>query len=417
MRASAQTNLSLWEFFYYIGYHPYFAAQVGIPAALLQRTNPQCNDVLYQFGYQNSDHHSREDFAEAIQQAEDMIAKLLGYPTAPQYIVAEKQMYPWTYDKRALTGFYQADAHLKSVETKYRQIQAIGVESLTQVGNDEAVTYSDADGDGIDDTFTLTATVTAGTDESSIAVFFTPADRLNLPLKEYEIRPVRVSISGVTATITGPRALMVLPALTLAFSPENLDVTDAGNFVTEVDVYTRTTDPSNAGTLIWENVLSEVFFAWSGFSCNPPCTVEITTACFGTRNAELGLVYPRPAQYDADTAAFTSVCPPQWRAPDRFTINYLAGYPRDDDGWVNRRLGRATTLLAISLMDKRKCGCDNVLKYIAGLQSLPITEQGNLTVAQGAMDMASGYFGSQLRGAVEAANLLQSMEGWGAVVF
>lgn len=415
MRANVRTNLSLYEFFYYLGYHPWYAAQVGtnVPA----RTNPLCSDVVYQYFWQSSDALSREHFAQAIRQAEEMIAGVIGYETAPRFIVDEPVQYPQSYDRTAWGSFYQPNGKLKAIKLKNGEVHSIGVESLTVVDAGAAVVYSDEDGDGIDETFTVTATVAAGTLADDVALFFVSADRGQLQLLDCEIRPLTVSISGTTATITGHRSLMVIPLQQIVPSPSSLDITLATGFATTVDVYIRTVDPSDAGTLIWENIVPGIYYAYYGSTCTPPCQVQITTACFGVRDKPGGWVVPRPASYDDDTAQFQGICGAQWRSPDRVTVNYRAGKARQDNGWVDDRLARATTLLAAALLPRKSCGCEGTQQYIHELRNLPIDDQGRLQVSQSDMDRASIYFGSTFKGAVEAAKLIARDEAWESVNF
>lgn len=413
MRANVRTNLSLYEFFYYVGYHPWFAAQVGTNVP--QRTSPQCSDVMYQYFWQNSDALAREHFAEAIRQAEELIAAMIGYETAPRFIVAEPVNYPQSFDRTAWGSYWQPNGLQKAVKLKSGHIENVGIESLTSVDPAQAVVYSDADGDGIDDTFTVTATVASGTLAKNVALFFVSADQGTLQLLDCEIRPLTVSISGTTATITGPRELMVLPTLQTALNPQSIDITDTVGFATEVDVYIRTVDPSDAGTLIWENILAQYYLAFYGSGCSGPCTVSIKTGCFGVRDKAAGWVVPRPASYDADTAQFVSICGAQYRPPDRITVNYYAGYPRQDNGWVDTRLGRATTLLASALLPRKSCGCEGTQQYLHELRNLPVDDQGRLQVSQSDLDRASAFFGITFKGAVEAVKLLQNEVAYGAV--
>lgn len=413
MRANVRTNLSLYEFFYYVGYHPQYAAQIGINVPFL--TQPACSDVMYQYFWQKSDTLAREHFAEAIRQAEELIAAMIGYETAPRFIVAEPVNYPESFDRTAWGTFWQPNGKLKAIKVRSGEIQNIGVESLTVAGSAAAVAYSDKDGDGILDTFTVTATVAAGTLAKNVALFFVSGDRGQLQLLDCEIRPLNVSISGTTATITGPRELMVKPTAQIAIAPSSLDILLATGFATTVDVYIRTVDPSDAGTLIWENVLASWYLAFYGTSCSPPCSVSVKTGCFGVRDKSAGWIVPRPAEYDADTSAFIAICGAQYRSPDRVTVNYYAGYPRQNNGWVDARLARATTLLAAALLPRKSCGCELTQQYLHELRNLPVDDQGRLQVSQRDLDRASEFFGSTFRGAVEAAKLLQNEIAWGAV--
>lgn len=407
MRANTRTLLSLYEWYQIIGYHPWYAAQIGlnVPA----RSVGQCDDVMFQYGWQNADHLGREDIATAIQEAEELIARALGYYPAPQYTVNEKQQYPARYNQRQFGNMLTARGQYRAVQVNHGNIQSIGIESLTVGDAAQAVTYSDEDGDGIDDTFTITGTIPAGTDTSEIALFFVSTDYAGLDRSECEIRPLDVSISGTTVTITGSRVLMVLPAVQLALEPRKVDALLATDFATTADIYLRTTDTTQTGTLIWENLPAGVYFNWYGESCTPPCQVEITTACIGTRDQETGWVYPIPATYDTDTAQFNAICPPQRRQPDRMTINYLSGAPRDSRGRMDARLAKAVAYLAAALLPSATCGCERADQKLHELRNIPMDKNGNLHTTPNVLDRTAELFGINYRGAVEAAKIITPM--------
>lgn len=347
MRTAIHENLlSIKEFCEFIGLNPWYMSQIGQGVPL--RSRGQTEFSMFQYAYQNAEHLSREEIAQAIVDAEYMFAGVAKYWPAPKFIVAE-QVSPNPYHTAELySTMYRRKFFHKTVETRYRKIQAIGTRTLTEAEADVAVTRADNDGDGITEVFTATATVPAGTLASEVKCFFSEGDRVDLDLLECEIRPVRVSVSGVTATITGAAYLLVPPDLEIVLDPDDLDATDATTYVTTIDVYTETVDLSQGGQLQWE--IPDCI--------STPCTVDVNTPCFGGRNAEIGILSYIPATYTAATETWARDYPDYgWRDPDRIFVNYRAGYPRDSrTNEMDRTHRDIIARMAAALLPNKTCG-------------------------------------------------------------
>lgn len=406
MRSSVQTLLTLYEYCTIIGLNPYWFAQIGqnVP----ERGNFQnikCDHVLFQSPYQAYDFLGREEIAESIAQAEQLVSDILGYWPAPKYMVDEPHQYPRHYNRQYpyRYGMRNAAGGYKSTQTKYGKIQVMGIESLTLIGN-FAVVLSDETASGINDTFTVTAAVPVGTTAAAIAAFFITADRLNLSLVESEIKPLNVSIAANVATITGHVSLLVLPILQLAVAPPDLSALDTAIYATEIAIYSRATDITDTGSLRWINVVP----------CEaPPCEVDIQTACFGIQDAELGFVYPLSAEWDTTTEQFNLTYPCcVGREPDKLTVNYLAGHERQLNGKMNPKLGKIIALLATSLLPNRTCGCDRANQRLHYYRSLPTDERSNLLMPREVMEEAGAALGSMGRGSVESWMLMKPMIQW-----
>lgn len=410
MRSSTKTLLTLWEWSQIIQVSPWWMAQISenVP----QRgnvMNTQCEHTCCQFAYQNFDFLSREEIAEAIAQAEDLFAEIVGYYPAPRYIVSERHQYPRDYNRQfpIRYGMRAASANFKAIQTKYGHIQVVGTEQLTSLGN-AAVVLSDATASGINDTFTVTIAVPAGTTAAAIAAFFKTADRAGLSLEESEIKPLTVTISGANvATITGHVSLLVLPALQLTAAPDDLSATDNTIYATSITVYTRATDTTDTGSLTWANLRP----------CEePPCESTLTTACFGVRDLETGWLEPLPAEWDATLEQFSLAFPDcVYRNPDRVTVNYLAGMERQSNGRMNAKMARIIALLATSLLPNRTCGCNRADQRLWHYRKLPVDDQGNLQVPRSLMEEAGEMLGSMGRGAVESWKLMKPLQQYSAV--
>lgn len=397
MRANTPTLLSLAEFFEVLGFHPFYAAQLGlnVPA----RTRGDCQTVLYQDIWQNSDNTSREEIANAIKLAEDRFYQLMGFYPAPQYITAERHQYPSGYDKSFRSTWSQPGWKYKTVQLNAGFLTNVGTELLTLAEAGAPISPQDYDNDGFNEAFSVSATVPLNTDASDIVAFFIENDRVNNAQENYEIRPLKVTVSGTTATITGGRYLLLRPELALAYDSCPADAVDNNSYVTQLDVYIRTTDQSESGTLTW------VDWYQCPDSLTSPCNVVIDTACFQARDLNQSVVAPIPATWDADLSSFVNTCCPNlaWSPPTYVEINYLAGWPRQANGRMLSVFAQVITRMAINYLPPRKCGCARVDIRWEYWNSFPTDGRQNTFVTPEQLNNPLG--GSN--GLIEAWNLLQ----------
>src|SRR5689334_9771964 len=252
-RASIPTLLPLDTWAKVMGVNPWEFNQIGTGFPVSNAA--QCNHVWFQHSWQQ-DFLSREEIAKCIDMAEDMIAQELTFYPAPKYILNEVQQYPRPYNRELYAGGRTWRGQQKSVELNWHKVQGGGTLARTLINAGTGVVLSDTDGDGINDTFTLTQATTA-TDPNEVALYFAVADRNNADVDEtWRIRPVKVAIAGGTATVTGHSSLLVVPDLTFRTDAAVLDVTTSGNYVTTLDVYRLYTNDdtttSQQGNAIWE---------------------------------------------------------------------------------------------------------------------------------------------------------------------
>lgn len=312
-----------------------------------------CNALIPRYSWQDADAVGREEIARAIETAEQRLTEYLGFAPAPHY-VSETLSWPQYLDKALWTrGQVGSDGRTIAVKLSEGEVQAIGTEAITLLSN-RPVVYSDADGDTLDETFVITCATTE-TDPARIAIYVAAADRLDsAPLgADWRIEPVTVTIAGGTATIRGRRWLMVKPVLYEGVNPATLDPATAANFITTVDVCTRTTDSTNQATLIWE---SPPWPDWCA-SSSDPAAWGTATARVGIRDAQTGLVTPGAAVYDATLGTWSADWCGSWRQPDRVVINYLAGAALDG-GHMARRWQTIVARLAAAELTRRICACD-----------------------------------------------------------
>lgn len=343
-RASTETLLPLDEFARILGIDPWSFNQMNFPVS----KGGQCADVLFQHPWQQ-DRLSREEVAQAIADAEQMLADELHYWPAPKYLVGEEVKVP--HQKTLHDEGYRTP---KPVQLKWHHIVAPGVFKRTSIGTitgtDLATT--DADNDGFKDTFTATidnAAIADITDPNEIALYFVEADRLGETLNEtWRIRPVSISISGQIATIRGHITLLVKPNLQSGVQAKTLKADLAGNYVTSLECHRVFTDSTytqaepHQGLAIWKQV--------SGCRTDD-CSSSTKPLCLGEDKPEQGVMY----------ASFAQPCPA--RRPDRLEVNYLAGLPLEN-GQMQPEMARCVAYLAVALLANEKCGCERTNRIL-----------------------------------------------------
>lgn len=364
-RASTETLLPLDEFARILGIDPWSFNQMKYPAA----KGGQCTDVLFQHPWQQ-DHLSREEVAQAIAEAEQMLADELHYWPSPKYLVGEDVPYPRQKTLHDV-GVYRPKP--KTVQLKWHHIVTPGIFKRTSIGTISGadLTAADTDNDTIKDTFTATITnpaIADITDPNEIAVYFVEADRLGQPLDEtWRIRPVSISISGMIATIKGHRTLLVKPNLQSGVNATTLKPELDANYVTSLEchrVFTDTTfteaDP-NQGQAIWNQI--------SG--CNTDdCGSSKKPLCLGEYHYEKGQVY----------ASYGQPCPARY--PDRLKVNYLAGLALEN-GQMQPEMATCVAYLAVSLLANEKCGCERSNRIIAYWKSRVTSFEDDVNKAVG----------------------------------
>lgn len=371
-RASTETLLSLDEFAEILGLDPFSLNQFG--EGFPNPPSHSCANVFYQYEWQQ-DYLSREELGRAIYRAEELLAQQLGYYPAPKYIAGESVQYVKSHH-----AWHDANYQWKAVQTRYQRVLGGGVRARTLLGTVN-VTYSDPDGDGVDELFTTAAQLTTITDTSEIGIYFKSTDRSGVPVDEtWRIRPVTVTIAGGSAIITGHASMLGLPILSSGYNVAALDVTDAANYVTQVEVYRVYRDTSDSGNAYWE----------AGDCTTEPCTLEERAlTCLGDRNGDYGLVF---TSYD-----YTDCW--NWRGPDKLTLNYLAGIPRISyQDRMQQEFAQMTAYLAVGLTADLSCGCersDRILGYwredLSRSESTPANSRSGTFITPHQTNSAFGY--------------------------
>lgn len=339
--------VSLEEFRRAFNFHPWHFWQLANGTVPVMSA---CETLVMQYAWQHADATGRDDITTGLMQAEARLKEQLGFAVRPQYESSEIQ-YPMFFDlsEQYLAGV-DALGRWMGFTAPYAWVKTVGLESRTLLAT-PAITYSDADGDLLEDTFTITATVPTGTTADQIAVYVPEAERFDsTPVSErWRIRPVRVSVSGTTATIRGAKWLCVRPLLYERASQNQIDPSNnAANMLATLDVYRYAADTTQQGRIFWETLpgsgcCSDATTDPSGYGESP--------ARFIVRDTRRGFIAGESAEYSADAEAYIATEWPYCWQPQKIEVNYRAGWHIDD------RLMLATCRLAAAEMGRPICAC------------------------------------------------------------
>lgn len=326
-----------------------------------------CGSIWHKYDWQAFDQVSQMQIADLIHEAEQDIARFLGYYPAPMFIADDNRPYPRPYLKPFFGNGVSLRGSLKTIKASYGKIISTGQRSVTLVGTATvaggALVYSDPDGDGFAELATITL-ATALTDPQEIKLYFTGySGQL-----EWEVRPLDVvSISGGTLTIQLDSWLLIEPELYDAYptsdGTEAIDVSTTANFVAAVDVYREVISPT----------VRSAQFTWEGVYV--PCDEVGVDACDGlsqdgcalVRDAHAGMIVPIPSAYSDSSGAWESADWTGTREPDSVKLWYYAGERSQAflRGTTNDPLSvewaRLIAYLAAARLERPPCACGNIV--------------------------------------------------------
>lgn len=355
-----ENGLGLFQWAEHFGLSPWRVAGFGDKSPDCGGQANCCDGTWFEYAHQR-DQLARRDVIFAIQQAELEFSQVVGYWPSPVYTEGEKLYYP-----QSGHSFHNGSG-LKTIVAKYGKLIQAGQKVCTKIG-DATVTLTSplnmevSDGaDGlnsgttveINDSFTATRVVPAGTLASELRFYHTEAARLGEPKEEWPIQGLKVSVSGTTATISGRSWHLANPAVQMRTDCEELDPTSAGSFVTAIEVWRCTVDACEQGHFIYLN---------SGCA-TPPCASSTYPFCTQIIDDREGRLAPYPADCDEDDVFQRSVIS-ECAAPDRVSLNYVSGIPFDAQGRMERGHARIIALLAASYLDCTVCACDCTKKRL-----------------------------------------------------
>jgi len=402
-KSSLPTWLPLDRWRSILGVHPLHFHQLY--STTLAKISSTCGDVWFQYAWQDAHRVGRDDVIQAIHDAEQMVADYVGYHLLPDWVTDERQKCTHPARRELFVGSpVNIRGLMKSATAGRGYVISGGIKAKSLIDADVAVTgvaLSDEDGDGYDETVTISVATTV-TDPDEVRVFYAGQDGGD----EWEIRPIQVSISGGAATIVFMRWLIVDHDLQEGMGAAALDGELDASYVGTVDVYRVYNDPQTQAQMLWERD-PEGACGCGESSCNV-CTFAAQNGCLGVRDSRLAFLTYRPATWDAAAGAFDAADLAVCREPDRVRLWYYSGwqepYPRNtmkkthlDPFWE-----RVITRLSIGLLDRDVCSCNNAERFVEYWRTDMSRAEGNVRF-QGVTDaQLECPFGQPTRGALYA---------------
>lgn len=321
-------------------------------------TNTVCGDVFFQYSWQHSDRVGRDDMARAIQEAEQEISREVGYNLMPDWITEERLEFPRPAN-REMYNVYGLNVRWmpKSVEALKGHIISGGVRTKSVIQLAAAVARADLDGDGYSETATVTVPITI-TDTNEVHAYYAGEGGSD----DWEIRPIKVAISGGFATITFKSWQIPLGTQMEQFNISPLDADAAASYETTIDVYRVYNDPATQVQFMWENTDENC--------CGTcvACQFSTQAGCFHLRDARMGFVVPTPATWSERDQEFTAQEWTACREPDQVRLWYYSGY-RDNNlarpyADLSPYWETAVAYYAASKFERPVCGCSQVNSFI-----------------------------------------------------
>lgn len=353
MRASTVTKLSLLDFGKMLQIHPLHLGQVTFDPPG-HRPNI-CDQAYPQYDWQDADRVSRELIASCIAEAETQLETYLKYRLAPAWEVDEWRAMERPFRPELVNrNGNDVRGYGAAVKAKWGHLISGGIRSKELIEEAASIVYTDADGDGYFETATVTVTVDADINPCELKVYY-PGHSGD---DAWEIKPVRSSLIGTTATIVFRREQCVKEEITEAYFIEAVDGTDDDSFLEEVDIYRVYNDPQTQVSFLWEPFLSPC--GCNGGGC-ASCAYTIQSGCLHLRgNPESSMVVPAPATWDGDTLSFIPMPWSTSRAPDIARLYYYAGW-RDKTLSCNQEMAaewkRVVAYMGASMLDRAPCSC------------------------------------------------------------
>lgn len=419
-RASTPTLLSLDRYCWIMGIEP---AAFNQAVSNIVFPNGTACTPWPQHAFQDHDHTSREDLAREIALAEQDIANYMGWWPAPRWIEQDVQMWPRFHRPEYYDiGGYNVRFQRKGIKASYGKIIEPGQRAVTLIASPTVaggtIVFSDEDGDGFDETVTVTANTTL-TNQCELKVY--TYDHDGEP--EWEIRPARTKvIAGGVLTATfyawqfiDPDLWEQLPTYADGGMP-TIDM-DEAIYVAAVDVYREYNDETaTSATFYWEPEPSSIG-SFCTFCSNVGCvrcTLTEQDGCAQIRDAEFGYLGAAPGSYDDDDGQWESAAWSVCRDPDTVKFNYYCGNlselnraNRRCDG-LSDQWARIIAWLATARLRRPACDCGAAGALIEWLQEdvSRNTRDGSYTVL---WDDLSNPFGVR-RGEIEAYRHIRSLE-------
>lgn len=361
-RAFEKTLLALDRWAYHMGLDPRHFNQLYDPSGTYFPVG-MCHQAWLQYPWQSADRVGREEVAQAIALAEIDVAELLGFYPMPTWTADEVVLTAHPKDRTLVggSGLQNSRGLYQSVQAERGMMISGGVEKkdLVRVKTRPAEwDWQDLDIDGYFETAVLVYPGIGFTDVNEVAIYFHDRDGAD----EWEIRPLKyVDITADILTVHIDRHLLVDPNLWEEIASAAIDGTIDASFVDVFDLYRHWHDPSEQAQLQWERVPGDC--SCGSITC-PSCAWQIQDACIQTRNQRLGIVTYQPATWDETEELYSPAAIAVSRRPERVRLSYRSGFQSsrvarpmvEMDPFFERMI----SIYAITLMDRKVCGCDNI---------------------------------------------------------
>lgn len=280
----------------------------------------------------------RRQVGRAIYQAENTLARFLGFPVAPSQFHDE-------FIKLKRPGWNRKDGRGVNLRLNHRWVSGFGIrtETLAATVNTNRTAVTEYDQTFASDPFA----VPLGTTRADLRVYYAAADRATSDRSQYEILRFTADISGTSATLTIPAYMLLQPN-----QDDCLARGEASSYVETIEVYTVMLEPCEHG------------HAW-GYVAD--CTPALNAPVPGDpaiQNVKMRLTDPRkgyaiPFPADCTGGEFSSAANTRLE-PYGFYLSYVAGYPKNADGSLHPDIAAAVATLAASMLrcDFPACQCD-----------------------------------------------------------
>lgn len=370
-----RTLLSLPRYAKLMGINPLHFARGATPGLdPIVFPDEGCNDLWFKYDWQSDDRVSWYQIATLISEAEQEIANLVKYWSAPVWIEEEAHK----YTRPAMREYHGLGSNLrgvhKGIATKYAKMIDAGRRAVSLIGTATtaggSLVYTDEDGDSFFETVTITLPTTLS-DEKEIKVYFSSTNAN----PDWEIRhPRSISFSGGNVVLIFDSWLFIDPDLYEDYPTDDgmsaIDVSTVANFVASVDVYREYNDNTEVSAEFhWETGCT----ICGGTGC-ASCQHVTQDGCAHVRDYDLGIIVPQPASYDEDNAQWAAAAWTEGYEPDLMKLwyyagaedqRYIRGYSYDplSDFWA-----RIITWLVTARFTRPICACAGVNALVSDLR-------------------------------------------------
>lgn len=382
-RADIETLLPLDEYARIMAIHPDAFNQCVDP---LNPYPGACERVWIQHGWMDYDSGrivGRHDIAQAVADAENMIAEKLGFWPAPTWMRADEK--PWPRPARGAQTSYPP------IQASWGQVIEGGRRDLTMIDEDAAIVYTASVPGGTLDTATINITAAqmtaAGAAREEVAVFF--PDEIEDIWRIHYLDITEDPITG-DITIVGRRSQFADPDLWLV--ADDIDLSVNANFLAVADVYRRYNNPSQPAQAVWKGGLGGCGTTFCADTCQ--------AACLSVDDLRLGIVRVMPGTYAA--GSWTSAAFSVARLPDKARLWYHHGMLLQDNLKIKPVLAEAIVRLANTYLVAAPCGCEQT-QYRWNRDR----EEQDINTYDTALAMSA--FGSTMKGAVYAWSVIKRL--------